>query len=136
MKTTLLIVLVALCLARPAQASGPPDIFISTAETGISYRLVDHNRRSEKQAKTLEEVGAWSSDRVKEGAGDVFMVYPDDRTSFKTLMDVLRRLKTAGVRQFAAGSAESNAGVEVLHYLQGKMDMIHSAQGSAAPAAK
>ena len=76
-----------------------------------------------------------SLDRVKEGEGAVFMVYPDDRTSFKTLMDVLRRLKTAGVKQFAAGAAETNGGVEVLHYLQGKMDMIHSAQGSA-PAPK
>ena len=131
MKTALLIVLLALTLAHPASASGPPDIFITTAEAGVSYRLVDWNRRSEKKAKTLEEAGAWSSDRVKEGAGDVFMIYPDDRTSFRTVLDLLRRLKSAGVKHFSVGAVELREGVEVLHYLRGKTETIESLPGRA-----
>jgi hypothetical protein len=136
MKTTLLILLVALCLARPAEASGPPEIYITTTETGIRYRLMDYNRRTEKEAKTLDEVGAWSVDRLKDDPGYLFFVTPDDRTSFKILMDVLRCLKAAGVKQFAANAVEAKAGVQVTHYLHGKMDMIGSTRESPAPAAK
>jgi biopolymer transport protein ExbD len=136
MKTALFIVLLALTLARPVFASGPPDIFISTGETGVSYRLVDWNRRSEKEAKTLEEAAAWSSDRVKEGTGDVFMIYPDGRTSFKTVLDLLRRLKSAGVKHFSIGTAEVREGVEGLHYLLIKAETIKSLPGRATPPPK
>jgi biopolymer transport protein ExbD len=136
MKTTLLIILVALGLARSAQASGAPAIFITTTDTGIHYRLMDYNRRTEKEVKTLEEVEAWGRDRVIDEAGDLLLIYPDDRTSFKALMEVMRRLKTLGVKQFAAGSAEANGGLEVMHYFQGKVSSHSSARDGAAPAAK
>ena len=136
MKSTLSIVLLALALVRTVCASGPPDIFISTAEAGISYRLVDHNRRSEKETKSLEETVAWIAGRVSEGEGAVIMIYPDDRTSFRTVLDLLRRFKTAGVKHFAVGVAESSGHGQVLHYLDGKADMIHSLDGITAPSTK
>ncbi len=133
MKTVLFILLLTISLAAYACASGPPAIFVATTETDISYHLVDHNRREEKMAKTLEDVETWSSDLVKENAAELVMIYPDDRTSFRTVLDLLRRLKTAGVNHFSVGAAESIEGAEVFHYFRGKTETIESFPRRATP---
>ena len=116
MKTAPLVLLLGVLLAQSSSASGPPAIFITTSEKGISYRLVDHNQRSETLATNFEDVGAWSSERVKAYAGEVVFIYPDGRTSFKTVLDLLRRLKTAGVKVFAAGDAETEERSELFQF--------------------
>ena len=133
--------LFTLSLTRNAWASGPPDVYITTTEAGVSYRLYDWNRRLEKKAKTLEEVSAWSSERVKEHAGEFVGINADDGTSFKTIMDLLRRLKAAGVKHFVVTSTERQGGDEWGHTFQVRAETIDSrpmasSGGMATPSAK
>ena len=114
MRAALLLLLLGLLLAPNSSGSGAPEILIATAEAGISYRLVDWNRRSEKEVKTLVEVEAWSRDRSKENEG-TFIIASDDRTSFKAVLDLLRRLKTAGGKIIIVPDAEKDSGVFSLY---------------------
>ena len=136
MKSASLILLLVLSLACHVFASGPPDIFIASADTGMSFRLVDHNRRSKAAAKTLEEVEAWIRDRVEEGAGEFVFINPDSRTSFRTVFDLMRRLKAAGVKHLVVSANESNEDAVVRHSFRVKAETIESRQVRPAPPTK
>src|SRR5688572_14280374 len=84
MKTVLLLVLLALSLTCSAHASGPITIDIATTDTGITYTLHDYNRRIEKNFQKPDEIEAWLRAQTKQVVGEFVLIYPDDRTSFKT----------------------------------------------------
>lgn len=137
MKTALFIILLVLSLARHACASGSPAITITTADTGVSYRLVDPNFRNDKDAKTLDEVEAWIVEALKHEpklAHRIVLVFTDDRTTFATVLDLLLRFKTARVGSFTVGRNYSSEGVEGVDYISGAPEKIHSSRSTRRPA--
>ncbi len=126
MKTALLIALLVFSQIQIAVASGPPLIKVTTADAGVSYHLENLNARTEKDAKTLEEVEDWLRELLKVSQEDLVVIYPDERTSFRTVSDLLRRLKAAGVAQYAITTIESRNGTQFSHSVVGSTDKIRS----------
>ena len=111
-----------------AWASGPPAIYITTAEAGTTYRLIDYNRRAKRGVKTLKEVADWCGERAKEHAGDICFLYPDDRTPFQTVVGLIRQLHSVGVKLVEVGTSESGAEDDTFYYLEVKSNMVRTSK--------
>ncbi|RYD79257.1 MAG: hypothetical protein EOP84_13270 [Verrucomicrobiaceae bacterium] len=84
-------------------------VHITTADEGLSFRLQNINHRTEKKVKSLDEVETWLREVCDDkNQGDIVLIYTDNRTSFKTVSDVLRRLKASGVKQYVVTAVESS----------------------------
>ena len=129
MKAALLILLAVLSLADFARASGAPAIDIITTEAGVSYIYHDYNRRLEKHPKTLDEIETWLRADLEE-AKEAVIIRPDARTSFKAVLDVLLRLKAAGVKWYIVMNYEG----EVTRSVVGNTDKIEERE--SAPSGK
>ncbi len=129
MKTALLILLFALSLAGHARASGAPSIEIITSDAGIGYTLHKEGYGISKETMTPDEIETWlraHSDHTRE----LVIIYPDDRTSFRTVRDILRRLKSAGVRMYSVVTYED----AIMHSVSGLTDKVWSERYPTPPA--
>ena len=135
MKPGLLVILLTHFLVAHLVASGPPIIEISSTGVGVSYHLENTNARTEKDAKTLNEVEEWTRGVLKGSPEELFMIYPDESTTFKTVSDLLRRLKAAGCGQFAVVTIESASGGTKVHSLVGRTDK-NLIESESSPAVK
>jgi biopolymer transport protein ExbD len=100
MRTTLLIVLLALSFARGALASGPPAVEIITTDTGIRYVLHKQGYGAIMEDKTPEEIEAWLREWVGKIRDREIWLHASERTSFRSVMEMLGRFKAAGVKRF------------------------------------
>ena len=120
MRTALLIVFLALCLTGCAHASGAVTIEITTAAAGPRYTLHKRGYGSDMEVKTPEEIEAWLRGAIKQiGENEVIFIYADDHIPFRTVVDMLRRFKAAGVRRFAVCTG---TGADVQPALSGNID--------------
>ena len=136
MKVSLLVILVTFTLLANSVASGPAIIGISSTGAGVSYHLENTNARTEKDASTLDELEEWTRGVLKGSPGELFMIYPDESTTFKTVSDLLRRLKAAGCGQFAVVTTDSASGGTTVHSLVGRTDKNITERESSSPAKK
>ena len=75
-----------------------------------------------------EEIEFWLRSNP-ESASELVIVYPDERTSFKAVLELLRRIKSAGVRMFSVvGPAGSTT-----YYLSGETERIREISGAKPP---
>ncbi len=109
MKTILLVLLLALSFAREGCASGPLTVEIMTTDRGVSYTLEKYGLRLDGDPKTPDEIETWLRGAVKAmGDREVIFIHPDDHTSFKTVQEMLRRFKAAGVKRFVVWTGAPN----------------------------
>ncbi|HEY5894807.1 MAG TPA: biopolymer transporter ExbD [Chthoniobacterales bacterium] len=94
MRTTLLLWLLAIMLTICARARSPLLVDITTTDSGssITFNAVPKTP-DELEMYLRETVNSW-------GDHETIIVRPDDKTSFKVVFDILRRLKAAGVKRF------------------------------------
>jgi len=120
-KATLLILLGALCFAGCCRANSVIVIEIATTDAGISYTM-------NAQPKTPAEIEGWLREAIRTfGDADPVLVCPDNRTSFKTVLEMLQRFKAAGVKHFEVFAvAETDGGTRVRDSLSGTADNIRS----------
>ena len=76
-------------------ASGPINLEIQTSDTGVRYRMdLSMNYGALGKWRTAGEIEAdLRRIMVDPGPRDSLMIYPDERTSFKTVMEFLLKLK-------------------------------------------
>jgi len=122
MKTTLLLILFVLSLYGSAHGSGPTTVDITTTDAGVSYTLHDYDMRMEKDHQTPDEIETWIRTHAEGRKDQLVVVCPDARTTYKTVFEMLSRLKVAGVNQFAIVTYEG----ENTHTLIGATDKILS----------
>lgn len=132
MKIAHVLILLLLSLTNSAHASGPITIDINTTDAGVTYDLHDYDLRVEKDRQTPDEIEAWIRKRIAELPQHLVVIQPDDRTAFKTVFEMLRRFKSAGVNQFAVVTHE---GANV-HSVIGSTDKISSTKIDVAPPRK
>jgi biopolymer transport protein ExbD len=132
MRTTLSILLFALVFASCSRANSLIVLEIRTTDAGISYTI------NNQQRNTPAEVEAWLRLMVSEfGDADPVLIRPDERTSFKTVLDMLQRFKAAGVKRFEVFTdAEVRNGARFQHSLSGALDSVRSERVEAAPPPK
>jgi hypothetical protein len=136
MKAPFSTLLLTLALIANSVASGPAIIEILSTGAGVSYHLENTNARTEKDAKTLNEVEEWTRGVLKGSPEELFMICPDKSTTFKTVSDLLRRLKAAGCGQFAVVTIDSGSGGTTVHSLVGRTDKNITETDSSSPAEK
>jgi biopolymer transport protein ExbD len=105
MKATIVSVLFAMALTSFSRANSVIIIDITTTDAATTYAV-------NNQQKTPIEIEAWFREVIKQfgAGGDPIIVRPDKRTSFSTVYDILRRLKTAGVKSFEVIDASTTSG--------------------------
>ena len=132
-KPFLLLIFLSLLLLVNGKAlgSGPVEITISTTDSGIAYTMHDPGYRVRMPNPTLDQIEA----QLKAHPDDddtyntLVTIYPDDRTSFKTVLDLLRRVKAASRKNFIVITRESSNGAEVRHHLRGSTEDVRSFPG-------
>jgi hypothetical protein len=134
MRTIFLIVFLALGFARDVDASSVIAVEITTPDRGTIYALNKGNS-SKAEPATLKEIETWARTAGKEFGGPI-LIYTDDRTSFRTVLDLLRLLKAAGITRFEVVFTEEREGERVLHTLSGKGDDLKSHSSGATKSAK
>ena len=123
MKTTIIAIFVAFCLGRYAEASGAITIEIITNDSGSHYTLHKQGYYADMESMTPGEIEAWLREAIKRIADhDMILIYADDRTPFRAVLDMLRRFKAAGVRNFAVCTG---TGADVQPGLSASLDDIH-----------
>ena len=86
------------------------------------------------KAMTADQVESFLRQAVETfGDADPFLIWPDSRTSFATVLDMLRRFKAAGVKHFEVSTLASTNASEVKHSLWGTDANIKSEPRPAAP---
>ncbi|MDB6170930.1 MAG: hypothetical protein JWL59_241 [Chthoniobacteraceae bacterium] len=130
MKTALLLLLLMVLLNGAALGSGPTTIDIATTNAGVAYVLHDYDMRIDKDHQTPDEIETWIRTHSEGRVGQVVVICPDERTTYKTVFEMLRRLKAAGAQQFIVATRE-----DVTDYmLLGTTDKIRSFKdGTVAP---
>lgn len=114
--------LFAFSLAASARANSLIIIDITTTGAGTSYRL-------NNQPKSAPEIEGWLREAIgKNGNGDPVFIRPDDRTAFKTVLDMLQRFKAAGVKNFEVFFDAKDGDGTRIHSLVGTADNIRSDQ--------
>jgi biopolymer transport protein ExbD len=115
-----------------AFASGPTTIEIATTDDSVAYTLHDYDTRKEKKNITPGEIEEWIKETHPQRRNELVIIRPDDRTAFRIVGDMLRRLKSAGVETYAIVTSEG----ESEHSVIGKTDKVLSQKRDAAPALK
>lgn len=134
MKTALLSVVLAFSLTGYLHASGAVTIEITTTDAGTSYTLHKQGYYADMAVATLPEIEAWLRGAIKQiGDREPVLIYADDRTPFRTVMDMLRRFKVAGVKRFAVCSG---TGADVKPALSASFDDITLHRFDATPPPK
>ena len=134
MKTFLLLIVLALSLKEEGRGSGPVEITISTTDSGIVYTMLDPGYRKRMSDPTPDQIEAWiQAHPDDESFNSLVTIYPDDRTSFKTVLDTLRRLKAAGRKKFELITRESRNGAEIRHMFRGSTDDVRSHPPESKP---
>jgi biopolymer transport protein ExbD len=102
MKTVFLAIVLGLTFARPVRASSEQLIVkIRTTDSGISYALDKTMISLAGDPKTPDEIEGWLREAIKKiGDREAIWIHSDDRTSFKTVLEMLHRFKAAGVKRF------------------------------------
>jgi biopolymer transport protein ExbD len=130
MKATLLLILFVVSVNGSAHARGPTTVDITTKDAGVSYTLHDYDMRIEKEHQTPEEIATWIREHAEGRKDQLVLVCPDAPTTYKTVFEMLSRLKAAGVKQFAIVTREGRN----THSLIGATDKIRSdVSGDIAP---
>jgi hypothetical protein len=95
MKPWIVSVLAGVVLTHHVRASGATMIDISTTDEGVSYAMHDYNYRTELSFQRAEELEAWMQKHYAEDKqkGPGVWLRPDDRTTFKTVFDLMLRFK-------------------------------------------
>ena len=132
MKTALLLILFVLFLNGRAHGSGPTTVDITTTDEGVSYTLHDYDMRIEKDHQTPEEIETWIRTHAEGRKDQLVVVCPDARTTYRTVLEMLRRLKAVGVTQYTVATYEGRD----IHYLIGATDKILSKTTDPAPPKK
>jgi biopolymer transport protein ExbD len=122
MRTALLLILFVLSLNSSAHGSGPTTVVITTTDAGVSYALHDYDMRIEKDPQTPDEIETWIRTHAEGRKDQWVVVCPDARTTYRTVLEMLSRLKAAGVIQFAVVTYEGRN----THSLIGATDKIRS----------
>jgi len=99
MKNTLLIALLALSIPAYVRASSVVAVEITSTDSGIRYAL-NKGDSAKATPATLNEIETWLRVASKDIAGPI-LLYSDGRTTFRTVMDMLRLFKATGVKAFA-----------------------------------
>jgi biopolymer transport protein ExbD len=134
MRTTLLVVLFALSFARGALASGPPSVEIITTDAGIRYVLHKQGYGAIMEDKTPGEIEAWLREWIgKVGEREEIWLHASERTSFRSVMEMLRRFKAAGVKQFLLCTDPKG---KVQSVLSGNFDNVQLGDFNTTPPAK
>jgi biopolymer transport protein ExbD len=100
MRIALLSLLFACCLVARAAGSGAVTVRITTTDSEVTYSLHPSGWSEKGQIMKPDEIESWIRANRKL-ASELVIVYPDERTSFKTVLELLRRIKSAGVRMFS-----------------------------------
>ena len=132
MKTALLLILFVLSLNGRTHGSGPATVDITTTDAGVSYTLHDYDMRIEKDHQTREEIETWIRTHAEGRKDQLVVVCPDARTTYRTVFEMLRRLKAAGVTRYTVATYEGRN----IHYLIGATGKIVSKITDAAPPKK
>ncbi|HEV7404113.1 MAG TPA: hypothetical protein VGO11_14330 [Chthoniobacteraceae bacterium] len=131
MKTIVLIFLLTLLAVCDSPANSVIIIDITTTDAGSSYKL-NHQPKTPVEIETL--LRAIFKDFVGD---DPVFIRPDDRTSFGTVLEMLRRFKAAGVKRFEVViDPRGGERGRTIHSLSGTVDQISSQQVAAQPAPK
>ena len=85
----------------------------------MTYALHQHGWSDKGETMKPEEIETWMRAN-QELAGDLVIVYSDERTSFKAVLELLRRIKSAGVRMFSVVSPDGSTA----YSLSGETDRI------------
>jgi biopolymer transport protein ExbD len=128
MRITLLVLLFVCSLAARAAASGAVTVTIATTESGARYALHEQGWSDEGETMKLEEIESWMRANQKL-ASELVIVYPDERTSFKTVLELLRRIKSAGVRKFSVVIPDGSTA----YSLSGETEKIWEMSGVKPP---
>jgi hypothetical protein len=81
--------------------------------------------------KTPDEIEGWLREAItKIGDREAIWIRSDDRTSFKTVLEMLHRFKAAGVKRFVV---LTNWGANAQSVLSGSCDEIRLLRTSPAP---
>src|SRR5215204_797178 len=74
-------------------------IDVTTTDDAVSYEVRDHNWRTKESFKSAQQVEAWFRNRkVYEKVEEVVIIQPDDRTAFKTVFELMLRLKESEMK--------------------------------------
>lgn len=123
MKTVFLAIVFGLTFARPVRSSGEQLIVkIRTTDSGITYALDKTMINLVGDPKTPDEIEGWLREAIKKiGDREAIWIQPDDRTSFKTVQEMLHRFKAAGVKRFVV---MTDLGADSTAFLLGSCDEI------------
>jgi hypothetical protein len=135
MKTVFLAIVFGLTFASPVRASSEQLIVvIKTTDSGISYALDKTMFNLEGNPKTPDEIEGWLREAIKKiGDREAIWIHPDDRTSFKTVQEMLNRFKAAGVKRFVV---MTSFGADSTSFLLGSCDEIRLLKTNPAPPRK
>jgi hypothetical protein len=123
MKTVFLAIVFGLTFAGPVRASSEQLIVkIRTTDSGISYALDKTMINLAGDPKTPDEIEGWLRGAIKKiGDREAIWIHSDDRTSFKTVLEMLHRFKAAGVKRFVV---VTDWGADSVSVLTGSCDEI------------
>jgi biopolymer transport protein ExbD len=135
MKTVLLAILFGLTFASSVRANSEQLIVeIKTTDSGTSYALDKTMFNLDGDPKTPDEIEGWLREAIKKiGDREAIWIHSDDRTSFKTVLEMLHRFKAAGVKRFVV---VTGSGADSQSFLLGSCDEIRLLKTSPAPPRK
>ena len=132
MKAALLLMLLAITVAASSRASGPTTIDITTTDAGVTYKLDDYDARAKKDNVTPQAIEEWIRKYHPHRPDEMVIIRPDSRATFKIVSEMLRRLKSAGVKTYSVNTYEDST----RHAVIGHTGKLWSEKSSATPAPK